>query len=115
MILRCVKPQCLAYDSNLVPLNGWPLSIFRTSAIPWREKIASNLGRTALAETVVSTSTSGNRLNASITTRRYSPVGKGPRKSVATSFQGGEGRWVIFSGSGGPWLPEVATCHGRQF
>ena len=97
------------YNSNSTPLNGRPLSLFRTSGMLWRENIASNFERTVFAETVMSTSTLENRLNSSITSRRYSPAGKGPRKSFVTSFQCADGSWVILSGLGEGLLPKVGS------
>ena len=45
-------------------------------------------------------STSGKREYASITTRTYSPVGKGPQKSICTVCHGEGGNGVICSGAG---------------
>ena len=88
-----MKPQCLAYDSNSAPLNDGPLSLFRTFGMPWRENVASNFGRAAFDETVVSTSTSRNQRTRQL--RLGDILLLGPRKSIAASFQGARGRWVI--------------------
>ena len=108
MILRCAKPQCLAYDSNLVPLNGWPLSIFRTSAIPWREKIASNLGRTALAETVVSTSRRGGILQLEKgpgnPLRLLSRVGRAGGSFLVAQVDRGCRKWQLVMEGNSEWF-----------
>ena len=99
VILRWWNPKSLLNVWNSFPLKGGPLSVFTTSGIPWREKIMSRCGITVLAEVDEMTSTSGNLLYSSMTTRRYSLEGKGPARSTATSIHGPEGRVVMESGS----------------
>ena len=80
--------------------------------MPWRENVASNFGRAAFDEAVVSTSTSRNQRTRQL--RLGDILLLGPRKSIVASFQGERGRSVILSGSGGGWLPDVAAWQGRQ-
>ena len=73
-----------------------------------------SFGMTAFALVVVTISTSGNRLNSSITTSSSSPDGNGPTKSTATSCHGASGSGVMIKGSGCRWVPVVAAWHGRH-
>ena len=52
-----------------------------------------------LAEVDVTISTSGKRLYSSMTTMRYFPGGRGPRKSIASSFHWTFASGVFLSGS----------------
>ena len=99
VILRWWNPKSLLNVWNSFPLKGRPLLVFTTSGIPWQEKIMSRCGITVLAEVDEMTSTSGNLLYSSMTTRRYSPNGKGPARSTATSIHGPEGRVIMESGT----------------
>ena len=81
------------------PLNGGPLSDVRVLQYPWRENIESNASMFASALVLFTGSTSGNRLNLPITTKRYLPSGVGPQWSVARSFQTSLGGTDGVSGS----------------
>ena len=85
----------------------------RISGIPCLANIPSSFGMVDLADVEVTISTSGNRLYASMTTSKYSPVGKGPKKSMLTVCHGAGGNFVIFNGSGraaGPVAWQAKQC-----
>ena len=114
VILRCWKPRCSAKFLNSQSLKRGPLSLFKTSGIPYIAKIALSFGMVDLAEVDMTISTSGNRLYSSRTTTRSSPEGSGPRKSIPSSFHRVLGGVVIFRGSSRSALPVVAVWHGKQ-
>ena len=76
--------------------------------------MSSSFGITVLALVELIISTSGKRLNSSMTTSNSSPDGNGPTKSAATSFHGASGSFVMIRGSGFVQVPIVAAWHGRH-
>ena len=98
VIFWCVKLFFFVTDRNVWPWKGSPLSVYRTSGIPWVAKICSNAGMVSFAAMLETISTSGHLEYASNTTRTVSPVGNGPRKSADTCY-GPFGVGDIFRGS----------------
>ena len=94
-----MKPKVFAECLELISVEGRAIISFHYIRDTMREKIMSRCGITVLAEVDEMTPTSGNLLYSSMTTRRYSPDGKGPARSTATSIHGSEGRVVMESGS----------------
>ena len=67
------------------PLNGGPLSDFTISGYPDRLNILSTTEITVSADVLLTTSSTGKRENSSIITNGYSPLGRGPQKSILSS------------------------------
>ena len=95
----CSKPMYLAYSLNDSELNGDPLSDLIFKGIPKVDRILSNFGIAAFAEVFDTNSTSGYLEYSSIATNAYSPVFKGPLKSIAMCSQGPLGSSVDVIGS----------------
>ena len=64
-------PKDFIYAANSSPTKGGPLSDLILAGIPCLANIASSFGIVALAEVVVTSSTSGYREYVSMTTKRY--------------------------------------------
>ena len=84
---------------ELRTIQGGPLSVLRTQGTPCRENMLSSFGITVLALVELIISTSGKRLNSSMTTSNSSPDGNGPAKSAAV-VHGASGSFVMIRGSG---------------
>ena len=97
MILRCTGPFSLIKFRISLLENAGPLSLMRISGIPCLTNIPSSFGMVDLAEVDVRMSTSGNLLYASMS--KYSPVGKGPKKSTLTVCHVAGGNFVICNSS----------------
>ena len=54
----CKKPFSVVNESNAGPWKGGPLSVLRTSCIPWVAKIRSSAGMVFFAAVLEMTSTS---------------------------------------------------------
>ena len=76
------------------------MSVLRVSGIHCLAKMQSSLGMMVADDVEFTISTSGNRLKSSMTTKSSSPVGRGPRKSAESVFQGAAGSCVEIIGSG---------------
>ena len=66
------------YVLNSILLNGGPLSLLLTQGIPCVANILSSFNMVVVPVVERMISTSGNREYASMATRKYSLVGKGP-------------------------------------
>ena len=89
----CWNPSSWACFANLDPLNGGPLSVFTSYAIPYVARTRVSWGITTFAEVLVTNSTTGYLEYWSQNTKAMSLFGNGPAKSTLIFFHGPVGKW----------------------